>query len=107
MPIDQDQVRDDLTKRLELITTRLGRIEKDLQRALEADWQEQAQRATNDEVLEGLEDRGQHEVIQLKAALKRLEDGDYGDCARCGEPIPEGRLRTLPFATLCVGCAAS
>ena len=38
-------------------------------------------------------------------ALARIEDGTYGICTRCGEPIAAGRLEARPTATTCVGCA--
>ncbi|HEV3069304.1 MAG TPA: TraR/DksA C4-type zinc finger protein [Streptosporangiaceae bacterium] len=37
-------------------------------------------------------------------ALGRIERGDYGVCADCGSPIPEGRLDARPEAARCVGC---
>jgi RNA polymerase-binding transcription factor DksA len=37
-------------------------------------------------------------------ALRRLDEGTYGKCERCGERIPPERLEALPTATLCVGC---
>lgn len=42
----------------------------------------------------------------LDQALVRLEQGDYGTCTVCGEPIPAGRLEARPAATTCVRCAA-
>ena len=38
------------------------------------------------------------------AALVRIDHGDYGTCADCGKPIPEGRLDARPEAARCVGC---
>jgi DnaK suppressor protein len=35
-------------------------------------------------------------------ALAKLDEGSYGSCDVCGEPIPEGRLEALPWALLCV-----
>lgn len=37
-------------------------------------------------------------------ALRSIESGDYGTCARCGEPIEIERLEVKPDATLCVNC---
>jgi DnaK suppressor protein len=53
-------------------------------------------------------------LIQLKAetlknidiALRRIEQGDYGDCFECGNEIAEARLRALPFAVRCRDCEA-
>lgn len=40
----------------------------------------------------------------IEAALRRLEQGKYGNCTACGSPIPEGRLRAMPFAVRCKEC---
>jgi DnaK suppressor protein len=37
-------------------------------------------------------------------ALARLDDGSYGSCVTCGEPIPRERLEALPHASQCVAC---
>lgn len=42
----------------------------------------------------------------VDAALERLDDGGYGLCEGCGEPIPAARLEVRPFASHCVDCAA-
>lgn len=49
--------------------------------------------------------RGQ-QIQRLKAALARLERGDFGECLECGEPIAEARLRADPGVTLCLDCAS-
>ena len=43
-------------------------------------------------------------VEEIDEALARVEDGTYGACERCHQPIPKPRLRALPFARLCVAC---
>ncbi|MEV5084157.1 TraR/DksA C4-type zinc finger protein [Streptomyces sp. NPDC056159] len=45
-------------------------------------------------------------LADLDRALKRLEEGDYGRCEGCGEPIPTQRLEVRPAARTCVRCAA-
>jgi DnaK suppressor protein len=42
----------------------------------------------------------------LVDALRRIEDGTYGDCASCGQRIPYGRLAAMPEASRCVACSA-
>lgn len=44
---------------------------------------------------------------QAEEALLRIEDGVYGTCAECGEPIPVARLEALPHTKFCVTCSAS
>jgi len=43
---------------------------------------------------------------EIQAALNRIEDGTFGICTSCGNPIPPGRLEALPHAELCVSCQA-
>lgn len=42
----------------------------------------------------------------IEGALKRINEGKYGYCLQCGKKIPEGRLRAIPQAVLCVDCKA-
>lgn len=49
--------------------------------------------------------RNEARLQQIDGALERLEEGSYGECTRCGEPIGEARLRARPEAGLCIGCA--
>jgi len=41
---------------------------------------------------------------QVRDALGRLDDGTYGKCENCGEPIDPARLEALPYLTLCLRC---
>lgn len=41
---------------------------------------------------------------QSRSALRAIEQGLYGRCERCGEPIGKGRLQVYPRATMCVTC---
>ena len=43
-------------------------------------------------------------LTKIDAALRRLEEGTYGDCFECGDQIAEARLRALPFAVRCKDC---
>ena len=50
--------------------------------------------------------RAQHlaELRDLDAAEGRLDEGGYGRCERCGEPIPHAQLELRPARTACVAC---
>lgn len=50
--------------------------------------------------------RRQAERERIAAALRRLDEGEFGFCAACGEPIAEGRLQHDPGAALCIDCAS-
>ena len=43
---------------------------------------------------------------EVVAALTRVQDGSYGKCVDCGQPVPEGRLEARPTTARCVACQA-
>lgn len=44
------------------------------------------------------------QIQEIEEALERIEQGTYGTCEGCGQPIPRARLRAMPSARLCVAC---
>jgi DnaK suppressor protein len=46
-------------------------------------------------------------LARTERALAKLDEGSYGICDGCGEPIPPARLRAMPDGVLCVTCAAT
>lgn len=46
-------------------------------------------------------------LAEVDAALQRLDDGTYGSCEVCGEPIAPARLEARPVARTCIDCATS
>jgi len=51
------------------------------------------------------ESRRLNEISSIKAALKRIERDEFGDCLKCGEEISVKRLEINPAAALCIRCA--
>ncbi|MEO1694893.1 MAG: TraR/DksA family transcriptional regulator [Pseudomonadota bacterium] len=45
------------------------------------------------------------EMTQIEAALTRIDDGDYGYCVVCDEPIAPRRLSLNPAVPTCIACA--
>jgi DnaK suppressor protein len=45
------------------------------------------------------------ELARLAAALGRIDDGSFGECLECAEPIAEKRLLHDPSTLRCIGCA--
>ncbi|MDX6452150.1 MAG: hypothetical protein QOH16_2199 [Gaiellaceae bacterium] len=54
------------------------------------------------ELDEGLEEGARDTLVQIEAALQRIEDGSYGSCEVCGKPIGAERLSAIPWARLCI-----
>lgn len=51
-----------------------------------------------------LSDRERGKLQQIDDAFARLQEGTYGMCEECGEPINPKRLRIVPFTRTCVDC---
>lgn len=103
--VDVKSFKSRLEKRLAALSSKLSEIDEDLkEHGTEADFEERATEIAGDEVLEGLGIQGQKEAEQIKAALKRIEDGSFGICVQCGEDIPDKRLDLLPHTPLCTSC---
>jgi DnaK suppressor protein len=46
-------------------------------------------------------------LARTERALAKLDEGTYGTCDACGQPIPEKRLQAMPDSVLCVSCAGT
>jgi len=51
-----------------------------------------------------LEKRIRAQLAEVEHALSKFEDGTYGFCDSCGQPIDPARLEALPQANLCLPC---
>jgi DnaK suppressor protein len=65
------------------------------------EYEEGAQVKFADDVLTSLSETSRREVMQIDAALGRMDEGEYGECIDCGQEIPIERLRALPFTLRC------
>lgn len=45
------------------------------------------------------------QLAAVEVALQRLDDGTYGTCEKCKQPIADERLEAVPWASRCVRCA--
>src|SRR6185436_10799476 len=58
----------------------------------------------NKELLYNLHEGSFQRFKAINEAIKRLDSGEFGECARCGEEIPEKRLLAVAWASTCIGC---
>lgn len=62
--------------------------------------------AINNKTINDAALRKQKKQLQkLERALSKIDEGNYGTCLKCGEDIPVGRLKFMPWTTKCVKCA--
>lgn len=103
---DLAQRRAQLEARMADLVDRMRSIEDELDSHQSKDWEELAVEREDDEVLERLGLSGQAEINRIKAALARMDEGEYGYCTKCGEAISEERLDLVPWTPFCRRCAA-
>lgn len=105
-----DTARERLLADRKSLLERVRGLDKDVHHRdepLPADFAEQAVELENQEVSEALDGDARAELRRIDLALKRLEDGSYGECTRCGNDINPERLEILPSATTCIRCASA
>jgi DnaK suppressor protein len=56
------------------------------------------------ELLMNLSETQQQRIRDIDAALERIAQGVYGECARCGEEIAPRRMEVRPFSRFCIDC---
>lgn len=102
--MDTAALKEKLVERKSDIFRRLQRVERDLDSDRTSDDDDRAIEQEDEEVLEAVGEAGLAELEAITAALERIDNGSYGICAKCGQPIPMARLNALPHATLCMAC---
>jgi RNA polymerase-binding protein DksA len=95
-----------LNTRLSELQRHLSKVDTELHKRLSADSEDQAIELENQEALEVIERSDIREIRQIQAALKRIADGTYGICARCGQSIDPRRLKALATAVTCISCSS-
>lgn len=109
-PADLEALRQSLdAKRRELLNlyahdVRMG------QEANDESADDSVDRANNSfsrELMFSLSDSERQMLILVEEALDRIENGDYGHCTHCGQPIGLARLNAVPWARYCIDCQES
>jgi DnaK suppressor protein len=106
---DYDEVRKQLIHMLEDLDVRLDKITEEIKHTdgpISQDFAEQAVEIENNEVLDAIGNSTRDKIENIKQAIIRMDRGEYGFCKVCGEPISAARLVVVPFASMCVKCAA-
>ncbi len=106
---DMQLIRNDLQRRRAVIleTARRADAELDALRSAERDpeFEEGAQTEHEAFTLARMSETQRREIVQIDAAIARIDAGEYGVCRDCGQEIDPRRLGALPYALLCTECA--
>ena len=103
------QVRQELETRLDQTRERLEALARPPERGTAQGFGKRVGDGTT-EAVRRLTDIGvggsmERVLARTERALTKLDEGTYGTCDVCGQPIPPGRLRALPESVLCLACA--
>lgn len=71
------------------------------------DFKEEADRAEHEQLADAQAARDHAELVEVRAALQRLQAGQQGVCADCEAAISPQRLQLVPWATRCTACQAA
>lgn len=99
------ELRQKLTDKRWELRQRLDRISANVRQSLDSDSEERAKQLDNSEVVDALGNESREELKKITSALRRMDEGLYGLCEECGQPIAEGRLHAYPYAVACIDCA--
>ena len=110
-PPDLEQVRAELEARRDLTRERVAALAKRPERGSALGFGKRIGDGTT-EAIGRLTDIGvggelERSLARTERALAKLDEGSYGICDNCGEPISPGRLRALPDGVLCLACSSA
>ncbi|HET8690625.1 MAG TPA: TraR/DksA family transcriptional regulator [Steroidobacteraceae bacterium] len=103
-----EPIREKLLQQKQELLARAAKVHADITRSsgpLDKDFAEQVVQMENDAVLAGISEATAAELAQINRALAQIEQGSYGICSQCGQPIGERRLQALPYSDRCITCA--
>jgi DnaK suppressor protein len=92
-----------LTRKLQELSS-LGGQREEIQIQYAADPLDQVRSNLDREIVIRQLDQNARAIREVQNALARVEDGSYGLCEHCEEPISPKRLDAVPYARLCVAC---
>ena len=105
--IDEKTVRKKFESDRDRIVARIATIQGDERRETAEGQTDGAHLWEDAEIRDGDLGEATQELSAIDDALQRIDLGSYGVCATCGQPIPDGRLKVMPYAVTCVDCADS
>jgi DnaK suppressor protein len=109
--VDLDAIRSELEERRDRTQERLAELAKRPERGTAQGFGKRIGDGTTEAVSRltdiGVGDSLERTLARTERALAKLNDGSYGVCDSCGDPIGPGRMRALPDGVLCLACASS
>lgn len=86
------------------IRLKLAQLHETLRSSIDPDIEDAASELEEQERARALVRELEDQLSSLDLALKKVKQGTYGFCERCGQPIDPARLEAVPETTLCLPC---
>ncbi len=105
MTINLEQAKQSLLALKQELEARIDKIEEHThnpQDDLNEHWDDQAISYQENDMRQNLLIEAQEELVEVKSALLRIENGSYGECLECEEEIESKRLQAVPYAKYCM-----
>ena len=83
---------------------KLTRLQETLKSEVDAEFDEADPGTVEQESALALAQALEHKLASIDYALRQAQNGAYGICESCGEPIDPARLEAVPETTLCLKC---
>ena len=69
-----------------------------------ADIADEAAQSYDRQLMMGFGEKEWGKLRLVEEAIEKMDNGQYGVCSECKEPIPEARLKVIPFVAHCIDC---
>lgn len=102
-----DEIREQLLEQRQEILSLYEHDLREGQRASDEgseDLVDRANSAYNREFMFSLSGTERDTLFRIEEALKKIDEGEYGNCAHCSSDIPVPRLKAVPWARYCIDC---
>lgn len=106
-PAVLEKCKGKLQRQMDELLAGAGKTVSDMTRVAEENFPDPTDRAlleSNRNFTLRLRDRERKLLAKIKEAMKRIDDGAFGVCERCGGEIGERRLTARPVTTMCIDC---
>jgi DnaK suppressor protein len=106
--VDTTSIRQRLLARRDELRSRAAHANAGLRQPPDlssADYGDVSNQTEQNGLLSALSRTADAELKRIDGALRRLNQGRYGTCVSCGEPIEPQRLEAVPYTDRCIGCA--
>jgi DnaK suppressor protein len=102
-----EQFKKQLLERRSSLTKRIKDVEAGEDPNAYVDVVDQANAEANKSLEFQMKNHTASVIKEVDLALKRIEEGSFGECVQCGEVISEARMKANPATTLCIDCKAA